>query len=145
MKYIIECDVSMGLNKFLNSLINIIGYAVILLLISTCFKTIYFDNSYYGIYILVAALIIYIFNLTIKPILFRMSIPIIGLTFGLFYPCINIVILKLTDFILGTHFETRGIITLFFTVVLISIMNLFMNKIITKLTRKGDINESSSI
>ena len=137
-------------NKYLsdifNLVINIIAYALILSLIAFLLKTIDIDNSYYGIYGLVASAIIYFLNKTIKPILFRFTIPITGITLGLFYPCINILILKLTDFILGSHFETYGIITLFLTAILISFMHMLMETIITKfIFRKGDRNEFSSV
>ena len=111
-----------------------------MLIISMCFRTIKIDKNYYGLYALLSAVIIYLLNKTIKPILVRFTIPITGLTLGLFYPCINIIILKITDYILGVHFETNGIITLFFTAILISIMNIIMeNIIINKILRKGDI------
>lgn len=137
-------------NKYLsdifNLVINIIAYALILSLIAFLLKTIDIDNSYYGIYGLVASAIIYFLNKTIKPILFRFTIPITGITFGLFYPCINILILKLTDFILGVHFETRGVMTLFLTAILISIMHLLMEEIVLKpVLRKGDKDEHSSV
>jgi len=61
---------------------------------------------------------------------------------GLFYPCINIIILKITDFILGKHFETHGIITLFLTAVLISFMNILMDELIIKpLLKRSEKNE----
>ena len=129
-----------NINIILDWLIHILSYAVILLIISSIFLTIEIDKSYYGLYVLLSTIIIYLLNKTIKPILFRLTIPITGLTLGLFYPCINIIILKITDFILGNHFETNGIITLFFTAVLISIMNHLMEDIvINKILRKGDI------
>lgn len=127
------------LNSILEWIIHIIAYALILSLISIFFKTIDIDSSYLGVYGLLASIIIYLLNKTIKPILFRLTIPITGLTMGLFYPCINILILKITDFILGSHFETNGIITLFLTAILISIMNILMEEIIIKRAlRNGD-------
>ena len=67
-----------------------------------------------------------------KPILFKLTIPITGVTMGLFYPCLNILILKITDWILLSHFETYGIITLFLTSILISIINLIIEELIIK-------------
>lgn len=130
----------LNINNILDLVIHILSYAIILLIISLLFTTIKIDKSYYGLYVLLSAIIIYLLNKTIKPILVRFTIPITGLTLGLFYPCINIIILKITDFILGSHFKTNGIITLFFTAILISIMNTLMeNIIINKILRKGDI------
>ena len=129
-------------NNILDWLIHIIVYALILTFISVMLNTIDIDKSYFGIYALLAAIIIYLLNKTVKPILFRLTIPITGITLGLFYPCINILILKITDFILGTKFETKGIITLFLTAILISVMNSLLEKIIEKIIiKKGDKNE----
>lgn len=127
------------MNKFLECIICIITYAIIILLIDLCFNTINISNDYYGLWALITSSIIYLLNNTIKPILFKLTIPITGITMGLFYPCINILILKITDIILGKYFDTHGIITLFLTAILISVMNIIMNEIIVKpIMRKGD-------
>lgn len=119
--------------------IHIIIYAIILLLISCIFNTIEFNKNMYGIYSLVAALIIFALNKTLKPILFRLTIPITGITQGLFYPCINIIILKITDIILGKYFNTHGVITLFLTAILISVINKIIDSIANKIIRSSDI------
>ena len=67
---------------------------------------------------------------TIKPILFKATIPITAITFGLFYPFINLILLKIADFILGSKFDVYGIFWGFFVAIMISLMNLFLNKII---------------
>ena len=129
------------INCFVDWIIHILVYTITLLVVSLILNTIDIDKSLYGIYAFIAALIIYLLNKTIKPILVRLTIPITGLTQGLFYPCINIIILKITDFLLGNHFNTSGIITLFLTAILISIMNILMEKIIiNKVIGKGDKN-----
>lgn len=137
---------SIYLDNILNLAINIIIYFIVLLIISILFKTVDIDTKYYGIYIVLSSIIVCFLNKTIKPVLFRLTIPLTGITLGLFYPCINILILKLTDFILGSHFETHGIITLFLTAILISFMHMLMENVITKfIFRKGDRNEFSSV
>ena len=81
--------------------------------------------------------IIFILNKTIKPIIFRLTLPITGLTLGLFYPFINVIILKLTEWILGPHFEIEGIWTVFFLAILISVMNIIIeNIVITPIMRR---------
>lgn len=119
--------------------IHIFVYAIILLLISYIFNTIEFNKNMYGIYSLVAALIIFILNKTLKPMLFRLTIPITGITQGLFYPCINIIILKITDIILGKYFNTHGVITLFLTAILISVINKIIDSLVNRIIRSGDI------
>lgn len=131
-------DKSINKVDILEVFIHIFVYAIILLLISYIFNTIEFNRNRYGIYSLVAALIIFILNKTLKPVLFRLTIPITGITWGLFYPCINIIILKIADIILGNYFNTHGVITLFFTAILISIMNRLIDNIINKIIRRSD-------
>ena len=129
------------INKFIDWLIYMIGYALILILVSYLFPTMSIDNSYYGLYGFLAAVIIYLLNKTIKPLMFWLTLPITGVTLGLFYPCINILSLKIADIILGKHFTTSGIISLFFTAVLISIMNLLLENLILKPLMKRSENK----
>lgn len=117
---------------------KVLGYTLILMSISMLFKnSIYIDNSYYGIWCLFISIIIYLLNKTIKPIIFWLTLPITGLTLGLFYPCINVVILYLVAFITGSHFDIPGnILVVFLIAVIISLMNFMMNEIINWLFRK---------
>ena len=119
-------------NIVLESIIHIVIYALILWLISLCSNTLELDMSYYGLYAIIASIIIFILNKTIKPILFELTVPITGITMGLFYPCINILILKITDWILLEHFATHGIISLFITAILISLINIVIDELIIK-------------
>lgn len=121
----------MKINKYLDWLIHMVGYALVLITVSVIFhKTVYIDNSYFGLWGLIAVIIIFILNRTIKPLLVWMTLPLTALTLGLFYPLINILVLKITDFILGTHFEIKGTIMVFFVSIVISIMNAIMDNLI---------------
>ena len=55
-----------------------------------------------------------ILNQTIKPVIFYITLPITAISLGLFYPLINVLILYITDFILGNKFEIKGIFIPFF-------------------------------
>ena len=121
-----------NINKILDFIITVLVYDLVLILVSNIANTLVIDSSYYGLYSLLGAIIICILNKTIKPILFKLTIPITGVTMGLFYPCLNILILKITDWILLSHFETHGIITLFLTSILISVINLIIEELIIK-------------
>lgn len=135
MKIIIKENKKLRLNKFIEWLMYMIGYSLVLICVTTLFKnTLYIDNSYFGIWSLIATIIIYILNKTIKPLLVWLTLPITALTLGLFYPFINILILNIVSWILGSHFEIPGgIIMTFVIAVLISIMNLIMKSIIKKI------------
>lgn len=125
--------------KFINYLINIldwliymVGYVVVFISVSFMFKSFYIDINNYFLYSIVSVLILYILNKTIKPLLFKLTIPITGITLGLFYPVLNLFILKLTDWIMGKHFNLGGVISSFVIALLISIMNIFMEEVIIK-------------
>lgn len=123
-------------NAFFDWILKMLGYALILICISTVLgsdKSIYIDPSYYGFWGLLAAILIYILNKTVKPLIFWLTLPITGLTLGLFYPFINVFILKLVDFILFSHFDvTGGIFMSIIVAILISILNILMDSIIFK-------------
>lgn len=128
------------IKKALNLVIYIFLYAIILIFVSLLFKkTFILDHSYFGLWALLASVIIYILNKTIKPVLFFLTLPITGITLGLFYPFINVFIIKIAAFLLGDHFVTHGFFILFFAAILISIMNFLMENIIIKpMFRKED-------
>ena len=120
------------LNKLLDWLIYMIGYTLVFILVSLLFKSFYIDTSHYYIYPFIAVIIIYILNKTIKPLLIFLTLPITALTLGLFYPIVNVIILKLTDFILGKHFNLSNFWIAIFIAILISIINTIMENIIIK-------------
>jgi len=131
-------------NKLIEWLIYMVGYALVLILISVIFKKSFIiDNSYFGLYALLASIIIYILNQTIKPILVKITIPITAITWGLFYPIINVIILYITSFILGSKFQVHGIFMMFFIAILISILNVIVEGIFIKpiIYRRRDRNE----
>ncbi len=128
----------MKINKYLDWLIHMIGYTLVLIIVSLIFReTVYIDNRLFGLWGLLAVIIIFILNRTIKPMLVWMTLPLTALTLGLFYPLINILILKLTDFILLEHFEIYGTFFVFIVSIVITIMNAFMDNIIIDVLLKG--------
>lgn len=125
------------MSAILDWIIYSIGYALILILMSLIFKkTVQIDNSYFGLWAFLASLLIRLLNRTIKPVLVWLTIPITALTLGIFYPFINVIILKIVSFILGNHFNVNGIFTIFFVAILISILNQVMDEVIKNLLEK---------
>ncbi len=121
------------INKILEWLIYMIGYAIILIIMSLIFrKTIQIDSSYFGIWSLIAAVIIYGLNRTIKPLLVWLTLPITAITLGLFYPFVNVLILNIVDFVLGKYFDISGIWMTFLVALLISFINGLLEMIILK-------------
>lgn len=125
-------------NKFIEWLIYMIGYAIVLITVSVLFSSFEINNKFYGLYALLASIIIYILNQTIKPILTYITLPITVLSWGLFYPIINVLILYITEFILGKeNFQITGIIAPFFIAISISLLNILMEGLILKpITKK---------
>ncbi len=115
-----------------NWIIYMIGYAIVLVIVSLLFKSLYIDLSNFGIYALLAAIIIYILNRTIRPILNILTLPITIMSMGLLYPISNVIILYITDLLLGKHFQISGFIAPFIIVIFISILNIFMEGLFIK-------------
>lgn len=133
MKLIVIENKKARLNKFIDWLFYMIGYAIILITVSIIFKhTIIIDSSFFGFWGFIAAVIIYFLNKTVKPILVFLTLPLTGITFGLFYPFVNVIILNIVDFILGAHFSIEGLFMSFIVAVLISIMNILLQELVIK-------------
>lgn len=119
-----------SINKFLNIFIHLVGYTLVLILVSLIFKnTIYIDSPLW-IWGFLVILIIYASNKVVKPLLFWLTLPITALTLGLFYPVLNVLILKIADWLLFDHFDIRGFWMPFVVSIVISIMNAIMDNII---------------
>lgn len=128
-------------NGFFEWLLYIFCYSIVLIIMSVLFKSLNVSNEYYGLYAVIASIIIYILNQTIKPVLFFITLPITALTMGLFYPLINVLILYITSFILGDKFQITGIIIPFFIAILISLLNIIMEGIIIKPIMRGSTKD----
>lgn len=129
MKVVIKEKNSVRINKFLDSVLYILGYTLVLLIVDAIFNSFDVDNFWYE---LLAVVIIYVLNKTVRPIIFKLTIPITTLTFGLFYPFINFLILKIVDLILGDHFNIYGFWSGLLIAICISIMNFFVEELIVK-------------
>ena len=131
-------------NKFFEWLLYMVSYSIVLIVVSLLFgDSFYISNKFYGLYALLASIIIYILNQTIKPVLVFLTLPITALSMGLFYPLINVFILYVTSFILGDNFNIVGIFIPFVMAILISFLNMVMEGMIIKpiIYRSRDYNE----
>ena len=124
-----------SISKGLDIFIHLLGYTLVLITVSIIFKDIVMiDNFIYGF---LAVLIIFILNRTVKPVLTWLTIPLTAMSLGLFYPLINAFILKLSDWILGPHFNVNGWLWLVVVSIVLSIMNALMDNIIIDGILKG--------
>ena len=118
-----------------------IGYTLVFIVVTILFDSIYIDSNHIILWSAIIVLIISVLNKTIKPTLVTLTIPITGITLGLFYPCINVFILKLVDWLLGEHFEINNIYIALFAAILLSIMNFIMEELMKKIIKKVHKNE----
>ena len=123
-----------NINKFLDWLIYIIAYTLTFFLVDILFNAFEVDNP---VYYFVASLIMYVLNLAIRPIVFRLTLPLIGYTYGLFYFVIDFLMLLIIDFILQRHFDIYGIFWGLFIAFVISVMHVLIEEIVLKPLAKG--------
>ena len=119
-------------SPFLRWIIYMIGYAVVLIIVDKMFSTFNINMDNYGMYALIAAIIIYILNKTIKPILKFLTLPLTILSLGILYPLSNIIILYFTSFILGSNFRINGFFSAFLIAIIISLFNMLMEGLFIK-------------
>lgn len=113
------------ISKWLDIIIHLIGYTLVLITVSIIFKdVVHIANIFIGF---LAVFIIFILNRTIKPVLTWLTIPLTAMTLGLFYPLINAFILKLSDWILFGQFNIDGLFWVLIVSIVISIMNAIMD------------------
>lgn len=129
MRLVIKEKNETRINKLLDSILYISGYAIVLFLVDVLFNSFDVDNY---ISFLIVVLVMFALNKTVKPILVRLTLPITAITFGLFYPFINMFILKITDLLLGNRFEIYGFWSVLLISIIISIMNFFVSELIIK-------------
>lgn len=132
MKIIVKTKGKIRLNRFLEWLLYFASYSLVFFLVSKAFSSFYIDPTHPILFSILASFIIYILNKTIKPILVRFTIPVTALTLGLFYPFINLFILKLTDWILGKYFNILDIWAALAISILISIANVLIEEFVIK-------------
>ncbi len=142
MKLIIREKNIVRINRFVDWLLHMAGYTLVFILVTSLFHTIHIDENHIILWSIIIELLIYVLNKTVKPILVTLTIPITGLTLGLFYPFINVFILKLADWLLGKHFEVTNIYIAFVAAILISIMNFIMDHIIQRIIRSVKTKEA---
>lgn len=129
MKVIISDKNEKRLNKILDWIIYISGYTLTLFLVDIIFNAFEIDNI---IYYFIGSILIFILNKTIKPIVFRLTLPITGLTFGLFYFVVDFIMLEIVDFILGHHFDIFGIWWGIFIAFSVSVIHFLIEEVIIK-------------
>ena len=115
-------------NKLISFIVSIFVYAVVLFIASTIFRHLYIENFFYAI---VAALILSMLNYSVKPVLVFLTLPLNIVTFGITYPIVNMIILKLCDLLMGKYFVISGFIATLVISLFISFLKIVFDKMIT--------------
>lgn len=118
----------------LKFIVGIFVYGLVLQIASSLFTNFYVENFWYAI---IAALILSALNYTIKPILIYWTLPLTIVTYGIAYPIVNMIILKICSLIMGSSFIISGFITTFFVAIFISVLKIFFDNMITKRVGRG--------
>lgn len=109
--------------------LTLIINSIVLILASKIFKGFYIQSFGYAI---ITSLVISLLGSTVKPFLKLIFLPVTVITTGIFYPFINVIILKLASLIMGDAFVVEGWILPFFIALFISFTTLILDKLITK-------------
>ena len=103
--------------------------ALVLMFASSLFKGFYVESFWYAV---ITAFVLMLLNITVKPFLRLIALPITIISVGLLYPFINVIILKLASLIMGSHFVVEGWLVPFFIAIFISVMTVVLDAVITK-------------
>lgn len=109
--------------------VSIVVYAVVLLITASLFQNFYVDGF---INALIAACILSVLNYTIKPLLVYWTLPLSIITYGIAYPIVNMIVLKLCDILMGSTFVLTGFFSTFVVAIFISILRIIFDNMITK-------------
>ena len=112
---------------------TIIVNMIVIILATKLFKNIYVDGL---LYTFIVSVLLMIMNKCIKPTLNAIMLPINIYTLGITYPLVNVFILKIIGFILGSHFILNGWLSSFFISIFISIMTIIIDNLIGKEIRR---------
>ncbi len=132
MRLVVESKNAYRINRIFEFILYVFGYTVAFLLTEKLFETFVIDDEHKILYSVVAVLVIYVLNQVVKPLLITLTMPITGITFGLFYFVINTVILKLTDWIMGPRLDFTDIWILFFIAILLSFIHFIIEEVVIK-------------
>lgn len=114
-------------------IVGLIVYACIIVISSNLFENMYVESFGYA---LLASFIISMLNYAVKPFLVFLTMPLSILTFGISYPIVNVIVLKLCGFLMGDAFKITGIFAPFIIAIFISFMKILFDNLITN--RIGD-------
>lgn len=110
----------------MNWIVKILINAVVFVLLTQVFEGVYVSG--FGAAIL-AAIVLSIFNVIVKPIVTILTLPITIITLGIFLLFINTIVLKITDAAMGSAFDIHGFWLTFLVSIILSLVNTVMESV----------------
>ncbi len=129
------------MSAILKWFVLMLGYIFVFATTTKIFHNIHINSNHKLLVDSIIVIIVYFLNKTIKPILVKLTIPITALTLGLFYPLINVFILKLADWLMGNYFNLTNIFVTFFLAIYLSIMNIIVEWFIKRILKRVKFDE----
>ena len=114
------------------SLKVIILYSLTFYICGALFKLFYINKTYVYVISILAGILIYLFNRIIMPLLNHFTLPLTGLTFGLFYFVNNAIILKLVELVLNQNVRFSNLVNLLIISVVITIITFIIEELFVK-------------
>lgn len=113
-------------------IISVILTAVAIIAVAELFEAV--EVEHFG-YALLAALILSILNVIVKPILIIFTLPITIFTLGLFLFVINAITLMLAQWMMGDTFNIFGFGWAILASLIISLLNMLLERLVRDITR----------
>lgn len=120
------------LKEILHVLVYIVLYSLTFYIAGCLLKLFYINSRYVYVISILAGILIYLFNRTIKPLLNHFTLPLTGLTFGLFYFVNNAIILKLVELILNQNVKFNNILSLLIISFVMTIISFVIEEVFVK-------------
>ncbi|MFD1361655.1 phage holin family protein [Lentibacillus salinarum] len=111
----------------MRAVISVVLNAVALIVVAELFSSFQLDG--FGTALL-ASVILGILNVIVKPVLVILTLPVTVVTLGLFLFVINAITLMITQAIIDESFVIEGFGTAVMAAVVISLLNLLLNKLV---------------
>ena len=121
-----------GRSEIIETVLYLVAYTITFFIVENLFKSFVICQDNKILWSLIAVMIIYVFNKVVRPLLVTITIPLTGITFGLFYIVINVLILKVTDWLLGPKLDFTNIWILFFIAIVLGLFRFIIEELIMK-------------
>lgn len=120
------------LKEILHVLVYIVLYSLTFYIAGCLLKLFYINSRYVYVISILAGILIYLFNRTIRPLLNHFTLLLTGLTFGLFYFVNNAIILKLVELILNQNVKFNNIVSLLIISFVMTIISFVIEEVFVK-------------